>query len=137
VDAAADQHADVPAVPDAPMDASLAADTQPDVPSADAHADVVVLQGVFVPAGSMTAARAGHTATLLQSGKVLLAGGEYGTETGGVYLASAELYDPTAGTFAVTGSMTMTRVVHTATLLPNGEVLIAGGDMFFTAELYE
>ena len=56
-------------------------------------------------------------------------------------LASAELYDPKTGTFSPTGSMTTARVEHTATLLPDGRVLIAGGIMGSTvlasAELYD
>ncbi len=77
----------------------------------------------FQPAGDMGTERAWHTATLLQNGKVLIAGGFNGTEV----LATAELFDPAAGTFTPTGDMTSPRFAHTATLLQNGKVLIAGG----------
>ena len=66
----------------------------------------------------MTIARSGYTATLLPSGKVLIAGGNS---------ATAELYDPATGTFTRTGDMTTPRSNHSATLLPDGKVLIAGG----------
>jgi hypothetical protein len=74
----------------------------------------------------MTSPRSGQSATLLSNGKVLIAGGNSGTVSMTVS-ASAELYDPTAGTFAETGSMTVPRSGHAAILLPDGTVLIIGG----------
>ena len=91
----------------------------------------------FVATGNGTVqGRGSHTATLLPGGMVLVAGGNNDTGPGGD-LASTALYDPDAGTFAATGNMSVARSGHTATLLPNGMVLIAGGDTFGTAELYE
>jgi Fe-S cluster assembly iron-binding protein IscA len=83
----------------------------------------------LVPTGSMNAERWGHTATLLTNGMVLIAGGIRGIDCCGNigHLASAELYDPAAGTFTPTGSMAAARIGHTATLLNNGTVLITGG----------
>jgi hypothetical protein len=95
--------------------------------------------GAFTATGNMTVARHDHTATLLGNGKVLIAGGVGGV--GGIYnLASAELYDPGAGRFTATASMTTYRADHTATLLGNGEVLVAGGfanGWLASAELYD
>ena len=95
----------------------------------------------FMPTtGRMTVARNAHTATLLQNGQVLIAGG---TSDGSSSLASAELYDPTNQMFTATaGSMIVARMGHSATLLaistlPNyGKVLMAGGGNL-AAELYD
>lgn len=76
----------------------------------------------FSVTGSMNTARSGHTATLLPNGEVLIAGG-LATN----YLASAELYNPATGTFTLTGRMNTTRELASATLLDTGEVLVAGG----------
>ena len=81
----------------------------------------------FTPTGNMTTLRYGATATLVANGTVLIAGG-FGSGTSELpRLSSAEFYDPGSGTFTATGSMAVGRVLHTATLLNDGRVLIAGG----------
>jgi hypothetical protein len=84
--------------------------------------------GTFSPtAGPMSTPRIAPMVTLLPggNGKVLVAGGE---TVGGVgALASAELYDPVAGTFSPTGSMLTPGTWRNATLLPSGQVLVVGG----------
>jgi Tol biopolymer transport system component len=84
--------------------------------------------GTFTPTGDMTAVRAGSAATLLLDGRVLFTGGYNCGPAGqdGVW-ASAELYDPSTGTFSPTGSMGTPREFQTATLLKDGRVLITGG----------
>lgn len=93
--------------------------------------------GVVRAIRNMTAKRAAHTATLLNNGKVLIAGGFVVEENG---LMSAELFDPATNTFTSGENMRAARAGHTATLLPNGKVLIAGGyngDYLNSAELYD
>ena len=97
--------------------------------------------------GSLNNARYFDTATLLSDGRVLAAGGA-GIRPGTFPyqgLTSSELYDPVAGTWALTGSMNVARLVHTATLLPDGTVLVAGGwpnpqthsGLLSSAEIYD
>jgi hypothetical protein len=89
----------------------------------------------FAAIATMKSPRIAHTATLLPSGLVLITGGM--DASGLTPLSSAELYNPTTGTFATTGSMREARSGHTATLLHNGtQVLIAGGGSDIQAELY-
>jgi hypothetical protein len=86
----------------------------------------------------MNAPRLGHSATVLASGRVLVAGGEmaqgvllpiYPGIPAGVYARgpAAEVYDPLLGVWLPTGTMTARRTSHTATLLADGRVLVAGG----------
>jgi N-acetylneuraminic acid mutarotase len=96
--------------------------------------------GKWTVTGSMTVARDGHEAVLLQNGQVLVAGGYNPTACcGAPPLASAELYNPSTGTWTATGSMSTGRIDFTLTLLSNGEVLAAGGfnnGALSNAELY-
>jgi hypothetical protein len=86
--------------------------------------------------------RVSATATLLNNGKVLLAGGKAADSFLGPPLATAELYDPASGTFTATGNMYTAHVYHTATLLSDGRVLVAGGldansNPIATAEIFD
>ena len=97
--------------------------------------------GSWSLAGNLPIPRESHTATLLANGKVLVAGGINRTQFDTEVLADAELYDPASGTWTATGSLAEPRTGHTATLLPNGKVLVAGGygesGLLASAELYD
>lgn len=84
--------------------------------------------GTWTPTGSLVGACYSHTATLLPDGRVLIAGGFNSTLIAGPHpIPNAELYDPATGTWSTTGSLVTARGHHTATLLSNGKVLVAGG----------
>ncbi len=84
--------------------------------------------GAFSPGGSLIEARKGHTATLLPDGRVLaIGGGSYSGEEP-VTLASAELWDPVSEDFSPAGSLIEDRIGYTASLLPDGRVLVVGGE---------
>jgi hypothetical protein len=94
----------------------------------DRDAEIFVLgAGSRQPAGGeMVTRRWGHTATRLDDGRVLLAGGvAAGT---GEATAAAEIFDPAAETFTATGAMAEARAYHAAALLEDGRVLVVGGD---------
>ncbi len=92
--------------------------------------------------GSLKQPRSGHTATLLPSGLVLVVGGAVASATSFDTISTAELYDPDAGAWKSTGNLIAQRSGHTATLLQNGNVLVAGGrgggaSALDSAELYD
>ena len=99
-------------------------------------------------AGGMSFPRYNHTATLLPNGKVLIAGGQTVTGGGGTVTQDCDLFDPATNSYQSTacgsnGQMQMGRAAHTATLLHNGRVLVAGGyvsggsSFSVTTEIYD
>ncbi len=95
--------------------------------------------GALEAAGKLDPPRVGHTATRLQDGWVLIVGGSSSTDT---YrpLASAQVWDPENEQFSPTGPMAHPRSGHTATLLPDGRVLVVGGadgDQRGSAEVWD
>ena len=109
-------------------------------PSLSSAASISVIAHGFRPTGGMIDGRSTHSATLLPSGKVLIAGGDgaffFSYYYGNSPLNTAELYDPSSGTFSSTGKMAARRSFHTATLLTSGKVLVAGGGDV-TGELFD
>ena len=91
--------------------------------------------GLFSPTGPMAEARQLHSATLLADGRVLIVGGSIREEgQAETSVASAEIWDPATGLFTRAGSLMYERSGHTATLLPDGGVLIVGGS---SAEIWD
>ncbi len=136
----------VPPVPAPTLPVAVASPTAgPTISPAPTEAPVVARARAasWTATGSMVTPREGHTATLLPDGKVLVAGGLNRTSgnPNGTILASAELYDPSSGTWSATGNMGTARMSHTATLLADGMVLVAGGSgrsaSLASAELYD
>ena len=93
--------------------------------------------GSFVATGNMTTPRVSHTATLLQSGQVLITGGTNPSSTSISSTSSAELYDPSTGAFIPTGSMLVSRRLHLSTRMADGRVLVVGGCNCLEAEIYD
>ena len=76
----------------------------------------------------MSAGRAGASATMLNDGRILFAGGISGSVAAGyTSIGSAEIYDPVQNKFAATGNMLSARAGHSAVLLNNGDVMMIGG----------
>ncbi|MEK7703660.1 MAG: kelch repeat-containing protein, partial [Myxococcota bacterium] len=90
-------------------------------------ADTARGQGSWAPSGNLRASRRGHTGTALSDGRILIAGG-YVPGLPDTVLATCELWSPSTGQFLPTGAMSLARRWHTATVLYDGRVLVAGGD---------
>ena len=84
-------------------------------------------QDSWQTSASMGIPRFGHSLTVLQDGRVLAVGGI----SGGSFIGSAEVFDPSTGLWTSAGSSSSTRYFHTATLLPDGQVLVVGGRQAF------
>jgi hypothetical protein len=88
----------------------------------------------------MTTERYLQSSTKMSDGRVLIAGGIVDNLGFHSYHGSAEIYDPRTGAFSTTGAMTDSRYGHSGTLMPNGEILIAGGansDALAWVDLYD
>jgi hypothetical protein len=118
---------------------------QSTVPSVTNH--VFARAELFDPAtgqrmkvGSMSTPREFHTATLLRTGKVLVAGGRNHGPDGWLHpLTSAELYDPKTGGWTETGSMNSPHPNAKAVLQSDGKVRVSGseGDKTPPDDLYD
>ena len=102
---------EVPATGDAPASSTALADAE------------TFSAGAWTPVGSLNEPRWGHTATVLDDGRVVIAGGENAIGP----VASVEIFDPASGQFTVGGTLSSPRKGHAAARLADGRVLLAGG----------
>lgn len=96
--------------------------------------------GKFTVIGHMLTGRGRPEATLLRDGNVLITGGGGDNDGGGSSITNAEIFDVSTSKFSETGAMRYARIAHTATLLADGRVLIAGGrgsEVNASAEIYD
>ncbi len=98
--------------------------------------------GTWTATGSLVTPRELHTATLLPDGRVLVAGGNDDANGQGILLSSVEIYNPATGTWSAGPSLGTARAGHSATLMPDGRVLVyagaGNGNTYLTnAELYD
>src|ERR1035441_8109093 len=92
--------------------------------------------GVFTSTSPSYWRHEAHTATLLTNGMVLIAGGYTINPYNNTVLSlDTDLYDPASDTWGLPGNLNDYHDGHTATLLTNGQVLVAGGGVS-SAELY-
>jgi hypothetical protein len=84
--------------------------------------------GQWTFTGTPAVSHDGGSVTVLANGEVLLAGGHNGFSSPTAFTAAAELYNPSTGQWTMTGSLPSARRDQAAVLLPNGEVLVAGGE---------
>ena len=97
------------------------------------------ISGTWSSAPPLSVPRRGHSATRLADGRVLVAGGRFSTRNPDVH-ASAEIYDPVSGAWSPTGFLLTPREGHSATLLPDGRVLVVNGyyrSWLASAEVYD
>lgn len=98
------------------------------------------LGGLFASSGSMLYGREYHTATILKDGSILVVGGYFYDGITSFEYGNAEIYNPITGKWSFAGQLNFPRQGHTATLLSDGRVLVAGGNQaadITTAEIYD
>jgi hypothetical protein len=111
-------------------------------PTADAPQATAITTPGWASVANMPTPHAFHTATLLSDGTVLVAGGLIQDRLDGMVSASVEAYDPKTASWTTLGALTVPRWGHTATLLPDGTLLVTGShinsaESLASAELFD